>query len=76
MISILDLYAETDTEKIRKLSLKVKEYTEGLKKLNFRNWVMDKQGYSFFKSLIVILGLIAFLPVFVGGRFRIFYLIG
>lgn len=67
MISILDLVRETDTEKIRELSLKVKEYKEGLKKLNLRNWVIDKQGYSFVKNLVARTGLIAFLPVFLGG---------
>ena len=67
MISILDLYVETDHQKIRMLSLKVKEYTEGLKKLNLRNWIIDKKGYSFFKTLLVILGLIITLPVFLAG---------
>lgn len=67
MISILDMYADTDPEKISELSGKVKEYGAGLKTLNLRNWVIDKKGFSLLRIISQTILLFVSLPVFFAG---------
>ena len=64
---ILDKTAIDDPEKIKKLSYKIEIYDSLLKKLKLRNWVLDKEKYSYAGLLIQSLLMIILFPVFLFG---------
>lgn len=66
IIDSLDQTEKEDPDKIRKLDLKVKEYTEILKKLNIRDWVV-KQDISLIILITKTINLILCLPIFLYG---------
>ncbi len=67
MIRMLDENFVNNSEDMVSLSSKVIEYSQGVKKLNLRNWIFDKKGYSFLGIVTRIPGLIIGSPVFLAG---------
>ena len=67
MISILDQNFISNPAKMIELSGKVKEYMSGLKALNLRDWVIDKNGFSVRRIVLQSLMILAGLPVFLFG---------
>ncbi len=67
IIRVLDQNFTLNPELIKSLSVKVNEYAVGLKKLNLRNWVFDKKGYSTPRVLSLSFLLILFVPLFLFG---------
>lgn len=67
MISMLEEYILTDYDKMKELSEKVEKYTKGLEESRFRNWVIDKKGYSFGGIVLRSLLLLLLVPVFIAG---------
>ena len=68
IINKLDQFVEEKPEEAKKFSKKTTRYTELIKKLNFRHWVVQKSVYSslgiLFQSLLMVLSLPLYL---VGG---------
>lgn len=67
MISILDENIISNPEKMNHLSARVAEYMSGLKKLNIRNWVIERKGFSLFHTLVRLLIMAITFPVFLAG---------
>ena len=59
--------AKEASGKISDLMKKVLEYDAGVKKLNIRDWVVAKKGYSLGQSLLCMLLLLPTLPLFLYG---------
>jgi 1-acyl-sn-glycerol-3-phosphate acyltransferase len=67
MISIIDSNFISDPESMVELSKKVAEYSDGIKQLNLRNWIIDKKGFSIFRIFLQSIFLVLALPVFITG---------
>jgi 1-acyl-sn-glycerol-3-phosphate acyltransferase len=67
MIRILDERLITDPDEMNMLSKKLAEYSSGLKGLKFRNWVIEKKGFSLAGIVLRSLFLILMSPVFIAG---------
>jgi len=67
MISLMDQHFITNPEKMLKLSGKVAEYMAGLKELNLRDWVIDRDGFSLLRTVLQSLLLLVISPVFMVG---------
>lgn len=67
--SLLEKEAGTDadTEKIAALMDKVVQYDSGIKKMNIRDWVVAKKGYTLGQSFLWNLVLLLSLPFFLYG---------
>jgi len=68
IIKNLNDFVEKNPQETKELAEKTSRYSELLKKLNFRHWVMQKAPFSVFGILLRSLLAILFLPIyFVGG---------
>ena len=67
MIRILDEDFLRNPDDMKILSSRVIEYAAGVKKLNLRNWVFDKKGYSFSGLVARFIWLIIGSPFFLAG---------
>lgn len=67
LIEIISDYADSNTEKLNQLKSKVIEYTEGIKKINLRTWIFDKEKYSWFRLLGWYLLSVLLLPLHIFG---------
>jgi hypothetical protein len=66
VIEEIDSLKEKSPEKFEQLMIKTKKYAEGLKKLNFRDWLVNKKTTGFglvVKSILMVL----FSPFFIFG---------
>jgi len=67
MISVLNEYKDRSPKEINSLNKKVSEYMEGLKKLNFRDWVLRKDFYPLITRSLEALLLLILLPIHILG---------
>ena len=67
MISVLDKYRSKNPDEINSLSKKMQTYTEGLKNLNLRDWVLRKEKYPFLTRILESFLLILLSPVQILG---------
>jgi 1-acyl-sn-glycerol-3-phosphate acyltransferase len=67
MIRILDEKFTKDPERLRKLSEKVIKYQANLKKLNLRNWIFERSGFTTPKLIYKRIGLYLSSPLFLYG---------
>lgn len=67
LIAALDREFEKQPERLRNLASKVKEYKNGLKKLDLRDWVFRKPNYSWFRRITKALWLTVSAPVALYG---------
>ena len=67
MIRLLDDKYEKDPIPLRNLSKKIDQYREGLEKLNLRNWIFERSGYTTRKLIYKRLGLYLSFPLFLYG---------
>ncbi len=67
MIRILDEKLEEDPSHIQELSDIVRKYREGLKKLNLRNWIFERTGFTSKKIFYKRIGLALSFPIFLYG---------
>ena len=67
MISKLNQVLETDEPKIQTLHEKVTTYLAELRRMNIRDWVVAKKGYSLLQTLWRWLTLLITLPIFIYG---------
>lgn len=67
MIRILDEEFEENPEALRQLAAKTSEYKAGLDKLNLRNWIFDRSGFTSKKLFYKRLGLFLSFPLFLIG---------
>ncbi|MCF8379382.1 MAG: 1-acyl-sn-glycerol-3-phosphate acyltransferase [Bacteroidales bacterium] len=67
MIRILDEEFEVNPDKLRALSEKTLNYKAGLEKLNLRNWIFDRSGYTTKRLIYKRLGLYLSFPLFLLG---------
>jgi 1-acyl-sn-glycerol-3-phosphate acyltransferase len=67
MISILDKVLSENKDRIEKLAQKTKEYTDSLSKLNIRNWIFERKGFTTRRLIYKRFGLILTFPFFVYG---------
>ncbi|MFC2128332.1 1-acyl-sn-glycerol-3-phosphate acyltransferase [Bacteroidota bacterium] len=63
MIESFEEFYSTDPEQIHSLDKLTIEYTEGLKKLNLRDHLLENKNYPFYKVLINILLLLILFPL-------------
>ena len=67
MIRALDLILLSNPQRIVHLSTLVAAYTKGINELRFRDWVIDRNGYSMLKIIAISLLLIITFPLFFIG---------
>lgn len=67
IIKKLNEYVDKQENGIKSLKAKVQEYVEGVKSLNFREWVFSKNKYSFIALILQSLFALVFLPVHIFG---------
>jgi 1-acyl-sn-glycerol-3-phosphate acyltransferase len=67
MIRILEETEQNDPERIKTLAEKVREYTAGVEKLGFRDWLFSRNKYSFLMLVPLSIGLLITLPLFIYG---------
>lgn len=67
MIRILDEKLEEDPSHIKELADIVRKYREGLKKLNLRNWIFERSGFTSKKIFYKRIGLALTFPIFLYG---------
>ncbi len=67
IIDILDRYAENNFSELEKFKEKVVIYLKGVKDAKLRNWVFNKEKYSWFGMFINYLIILLLMPVHVYG---------
>jgi len=67
MIRILEETEQNDPERIKGLAEIVREYSEGVEKLGFRDWLFSRDRYSFLMLIPLLIGMLAILPLFLYG---------
>ncbi|MFW5820726.1 MAG: 1-acyl-sn-glycerol-3-phosphate acyltransferase [Bacteroidota bacterium] len=67
MIRMLDKKIETEPSLIEELAELVREYAKELEKLNLRNWIFERSGFTSKKIFYKRIGLVLSFPVFLYG---------
>jgi len=67
MIRILEETEQNDQEKMKSLADMVRKYTEGVEKFGFRDWLFNRNSYSFLMLIPFSLAMLVILPLFVYG---------
>lgn len=67
MIRILEETEQNDPETIKALAEMVREYTGGVEKTGFRDWLFNRNSYSFLMLIPFSLAMLVILPLFLYG---------
>lgn len=70
MIATLNGCLQENPSEIDELNKKYTEYNTLMNKLNFREWVSEKQGYSILWNIMALIGSIPMIPIFLLGLFN------